>query len=303
MTRSVIAVPALIGIISGATLLSAEDRPTTQIHRRPAIYTSVEDYEYDFGEPQQSWIAEHCVFGLPLLEQSADYGPTWLIPHAGFVLQLSTADKIPLWVSEKVTAAQLGGTLAREDVFERDSDVPEHLQAERGDYRGSGYDRGHQAPAGNQTVSRPLKNETFLYTNMSPQKPYLNRSIWRRLEERFRGWVTPGAPLYIITGPIFYDPYEENPQTADGLVEHYTIGPGGVSVPTHFYKIALQNHAGQWRAIAFVMENRNYSSPYRLQDHRRSIDWIEDRTGFDFFPDMDEDEQQRLETDIAAMWD
>ena len=303
MTRSVIAVPALIGIISGATLLPADDRATTQIHRRSAIYTSIEDYEYDFGEPQQSWIDEHCMFGMPVLEQTADYGPTWIIPHTGFVLQLSTADKIPLWVCEKVTAAQLAGDLAREDAFELDPDVPEHLQADRGDYRSTGYDRGHQVPAGNQTISRPLKNETFLYTNMSPQKPYLNRTIWRRLEERVRDWVTPSAPLYIITGPVFYDPYEENPQTADGLVEHYTIGLGGVSVPTHFYKIALQNHGGQWRVIAFVMENRDHSSPYRLEDHRQSIRWIQDRTGFDFFPEMDEDEQRRLETDIAVMWD
>src|ERR1039457_6622523 len=101
----------------------------------------------------------------------------------GYVLEHSSVDKIPLWVCESVAADQLGGHLARSNRFKADPDL-KGPRAYPKDYVGSGYDRGHQAPAGNQTVDPDLKDQSFYMSNMAPQRPSLNRGIWKRLEDK-----------------------------------------------------------------------------------------------------------------------
>lgn len=302
MNRSVALIPALIGVVSGATLLESTAGKNRQLHRRWAIYTETPDFELSFNDIEQAWIDEHCQFGMPTLANVAhDYGPTIIVPHEGYVLQLSLVDKIPLWVSEVITSGQLVGDAKRKNKFKPDPAIPKYLQAAKKDYKHSKYDRGHQAPAANQSLSQGLNDETFFLTNMSPQIPDLNQQIWKALETETRSWVTDSSPVYTITGPIFYDIYEDDPQTSDGLVEYYTIGPGGVSVPTHFYKIALQHRAGRWQAIAFVLENRSYDNN-DFTRNIRSIDWIEQRTGLDFFPDMEDNDEEALESIVSEMW-
>lgn len=102
-----------------------------------------------------------------------------------------------------------------------------------------------------------------------------------------RDWAIASRSAYILTGGFFYDPAEENPNTADGIIDYSTIGPGTVAVPTHFYKIVVtQDGGGHARAIAFVAENRRYSQPFDFAALIKSIDWIEERTGLNFMPDL-----------------
>jgi DNA/RNA endonuclease G (NUC1) len=73
------------------------------------------------------------------------------------------------------------------------------------------------APAGNQTVDDQRKLETFYLSNMVPQLQVHNGEIWAALEDQARDWAHARGKAYIITGPMFYDPAEEAPQTADGF--------------------------------------------------------------------------------------
>lgn len=107
----------------------------------------------------------------------------------------------------------------------------------------------------------------------------------------------------MITGPIFWDPQEDDPATADGIIEYYVVGPGQVAVPTHFFKIVIaKNDQGEWEAIAFLLENRGYPKPWDFSTYIESVDWIEERTGLNFMPDLDPVEEQRLERQRASMW-
>ena len=302
MTRSIIALPAAIAIIGGAALTPPSGAARPQLHRRPAGYSMYVPTPRELSQDERRWVRTHCKFDLPKPLPGFPHGPTAVVAHEGYVLELSLVDKVPLWVCEKVAAGQLGGDAVRRDRFQRDPLVPASVQAATADYTRTGYDRGHQAPAGNQTASQRLKDETFYLTNMAPQLPSLNRYIWRALETRAREWAAPDEPVYIITGGFFYDGNEDEAATADGLVEHYTIGPGGVSAPTHFYKIVLQRRGSQWRAIAFVLANGTYRSPYRLEDRIKSIDWIEQRVGFDFFSEMEDQQENALEGTPSPMW-
>lgn len=249
-------------------------------------------------------LEQHCPFGRPKLNSSWGFGPTEIVTHDGYVLQHSSTDKIPLWVCEGVTRDQVTGNLPRRNPFKPDPKLAPGKRSELRDYAGSGYDRGHQAPAGNQTRDQRLKDETFFLSNMAPQDPDHNQQIWGQLEEHARRWAETRGHVHIITGPMFWDPEEDDPATADGIIPYFEIGPGKVAVPTHFYKIVVaKNAAGDWESIAFVMENRRYERPFRLEQFLQSIDWIEERTGIDFMADLSLEDESVLEGRAAtAMW-
>ena len=232
-----------------------------------------------------------CALGEPVKDSAGwDFGPTKVVTRVGYQLEHSTDDKIPLWVCEHLTKSNVTGPLGRPkpEPFAPDPELPSGSRAELRDYRGSGFDRGHQAPSADQTRSQSRQNETYYLSNMAPQAPKLNQQIWKALEERVRNWAVARGELYVITGPMFYDPKEENPLTATGAVRYKKIGPDKVAVPTHFYKIVASppNGNGPWDVMAFVMENRGYARPFHLEAQLVSVKWVEDHTGLTFFPTL-----------------
>ena len=67
--------------------------------------------------------------------------------------------------------------------FKEDESDPEIFRARLVDYRGSGYDRGHLAPAGNYKWSAKAMEDTFYLSNMSMQVGKgFNRDKWEELE-------------------------------------------------------------------------------------------------------------------------
>ena len=278
-------------------------RPIEQTAVRVAPVTRLQARQSNFSQTELARIDRNCPLGRPKLDATFDFGPTRFVIREGYVLQHSSKDKIPLWVCEGITPAQLSGALTRADAFQADPDLPAGERAELADYKKSGYDRGHMAPAGDQTTDGRLKRETFYLSNMAPQKPQLNQQIWAALEAKARQWLSQRGGGYIITGGLFYDPDEENPAKADGLITHDEIGPDKVAVPTHFYKIvASKDSAGRWEAIAFVMENHGYPRPFDFTGFERSIDWVEAHAGIDFMPDLDAGEEPRVEGSVPALW-
>jgi endonuclease G, mitochondrial len=240
---------------------------------------------------------------MPLKSADFEFGPTHFVVREGYALEHLSTDKIPLWVCEGVTQDQLHGSAKRRDKFNPDPKLPAGQRAELSDYKGSGFDRGHQAPAGNQVKSQQRKDETFLLSNMAPQVGAFNQQIWAALEDMVRLWVENGnaTDVHVLTSGIFYDPAEDNPTTADGLIPFDAIG-NGVAVPTHFYKIVLGKKAGVFEAIAFVMENKKVSRPYDFTKYIKPIDWVEERAGLDFFPELPPLDEQRLERTASPLW-
>jgi DNA/RNA endonuclease G (NUC1) len=118
---------------------------------RIAPYTVLEAPQAGLTEAQKALIARHCPAGAPVIGSAAGAGPTRMVFHPGYVLQHNSKDKIPLWVCETVSKDQLGGNLPRVDAFAAEPALATGQRAELADYKGSGYDRGHQAPAGDQT--------------------------------------------------------------------------------------------------------------------------------------------------------
>lgn len=274
-------------------------QPALRIDPKPRVAA----LQANFTQAQLQLIGQNCPLGRPTLDPEFDFGPTRFVIRQGYVLEHSSRDKIPIWVCEGITPAQLGGTAPRKDAFQPDPQLPPGLRAELKDYKGSGYDRGHMAPAGDQTVDPVLKRETFYLSNMSPQEGPLNQRIWAALEDQARAWLTQRGGGWIITGGLFYDPDEEDPTKADGFIPYQEIGPDRVAVPTHFYKIVVsKSQAGVWDAIAFVMENHGYPAPFNFSQFIRSIDWIEEHTGINFMPDLAVMDESRVEGSTPVLW-
>jgi len=129
--------------------------------------------------------------------------------------------------------------------------------------------------------------ESFYFSNMSPQVPGFNRGIWKRLEEQVRTWAVDNKAVYVITGPVLK---KELP----------TIGSEHISVPELFYKVVLDYTLPDVKAIAFVLPNQ--SSTKSLSIYTVTIDSVEALTGIDFFPQLPDDQEKLIEssTDYAS---
>ena len=228
---------------------------------------------------------EHIFFGYPGHEKIILY-------RKGYVLGYNSDKKIADWVSYHFTDTYCVKNTKRKNDFRPDPDLQSGQRAELVDYDKSGYDRGHLAPAADMARDPQTMSESFLLSNMAPQVGVgFNRGIWKKLEEKVRGWVLQKKNIYVFTGPIFANP------------NYKTIGPNRIPVPTHFYKIIVScTEPGEnLDAIAFILPNAK-NPDNLLPQFITSIREIEKRTGLDFMHDLDDDTENKLETKKAKMW-
>lgn len=298
----------LARLVVALPLLALSGCGTTVTHTlRPAPVTAFAVREAGFTPEQLDQIEDNCPLGMPQKDPAFAFAPTAFVVREGYALEHSSVDKVALWVCEHLTLNEVTNdpNVRRRDRFKPDDQLEPRERADLDDYRRSGFDRGHQAPAGNQNSSQRLKDETFFLSNMAPQVGRgFNQNVWADLEHLTRDWVRNGvaADEYVLTGGFFYDPAEEDTQTADGLIEYSTIGPGAVAVPTHFYKIVAAQDGDTWKAVGFVLENRSQSTPSDFSIFIKPIDWIEERTGLDFLPDLDPISEQTVEGQAGTLW-
>lgn len=205
-----------------------------------------------------------------------------VIPHLGYTLRYSERHEQAEWVAYLLTAGRLEKDLPRKGTFRPDPKVRTG-SATPGDYRRSGYDRGHLAPAADMKWSERAMSESFYMSNMSPQVPEFNRGIWNALEERGRDWARESQSLYIVTGPVL----------GDGLPE---IGGNGVSVPRYFYKVLLDYHDPGYKAIGFIIPNTGDTDS--LAAYMVTVDSVESLTGIDFFPSLPDPLEKTLERSV-----
>jgi len=214
----------------------------------------------------------------------------------GYVAAQDARLKIPLWVQYQLGPRDLIGETERTDDYRPDYSIPYGARAELSDYRDSGFDRGHLAPAADMIRSESAMSESFLLSNMAPQTGIgFNRHLWAELEAAVRGWVEQRGTLTIITGPVF--------AVQDDSVRYRVIGDRHVAVPTHFYKIIVDaNDQEDIRALAFLIPNQQLTGR-DIGEFVTSIDHIEEQTGLDFLSAVLEDQQTMVEAQTAQhLW-
>src|SRR5215813_2805854 len=139
-----------------------------QLHTRPALGSIYAAPEAGRTATQQQEVDNLCFMGMPV-KQTDNLGPTQFIYREAYVLEYSSIDKVPYWVCEHIQADHFKKGAERGN-FKEDPDL-QKPKATQADYVGSHYDKGHQAPAGDQGAFPDLEAQTFYMSNMAPQFP------------------------------------------------------------------------------------------------------------------------------------
>ena len=232
---------------------SKQEASTTPRHQLSGgVQTSFKDCKHFFAAGVPPVVPQ-----APLLRE---------ICYDSFAILHSGATKTPVFVAQKLNPASVADAdEKRTDKFFADARLPRAERAELSDYKGSGYSRGHMAPAGDMPNPTAM-SQSFSLANMVPQNPRQNSGPWAKIEKDTRHYVARAkGDVYIVTGPVF----ASNPPT---------IGANRVSVPSHIFKLVYD--AETKRAWAHWQEN---SSDARA-DEPISYGELTQRVGMELLP-------------------
>ena len=206
-----------------------------------------------------------------------------VIQRTGYTLAYDKKTKTPQWVAWELTKEETKGNHERTDKFLPDPNV-EGAKVVTTDYTGSGYDRGHMAPAGDMKWSKKAMEESFYMSNICPQIHHLNTGDWNELEANTRKWARRYGSVYVTCGPIY-----------NGSRRTQYIGKNRVKVPDAFFKVILIQSPKKTCALGFFFENEAGQRP--LNEYLVSIDYLEQTTGIDFFPSLPDELENTLEAE------
>jgi len=186
-----------------------------------------------------------------------------IIKHRGYTLSYNETCEQANWVKYRVTGADLDNAIAsRLNNFKNDNQV-ETGSASIADYEGSGYDRGHLAPAATFVNNQVEMNESFYMSNISPQLPSFNRGVWKRIENYERKLAYEHDTIYVITGGILNTNLSR-------------IGENEVCVPVLYFKIIYNNTF----SVCFLIKNQKSNDDINTFEYPINI--IEKHTGIKF---------------------
>ncbi|MDO4160409.1 MAG: DNA/RNA non-specific endonuclease [Prevotellaceae bacterium] len=162
---------------------------------------------------------------------------------------------------------------------------------------GSGYQHGHICPSADRKYSYTANEQTFYMTNMQPQYARFNgyegseQGLWLRLENKVRDLVphTKTDTLYVCKGG-----------TIDNEDQIISRIQGKLIVPKYFFMALMLKHSSGYRAVAFWMEQTNqWATDVDLADYAITIDELEEKTGIDFFCNLPDDIEERIESSYS----
>ena len=210
-----------------------------------------------------------------------------ILTNRGYVVGYSDTLAGPLWAAYRVAdLAQIPVPKARPEKFEIDRRTVARIAPE--DYAGSGFDRGHLAP--NYAIATrhgpAAQRETFLMSNITPQRHALNAGLWRELEQKVAtSYPARYGEVWVLVGPIF----GLNPPRLRGRV----------AVPEAFFAIVIDENEGRLRTLALIVP---HDAPAEAEPSRylTTIDEIQRRTGLDFLSELEDADEHQVEQQRAA---
>lgn len=205
--------------------------------------------------------------------------PEQIVRRKAYTVSYNSTTKCPNWVAWHLTKEHTYGKVQRSN--EKFIEDPTTGGPDNYDYINSRYDRGHMCPAGDNKWDATAMTETFYFSNICPQNHNLNKYEWNDLEMRCREWARRYGSVDIVCGPIYLD---------NNAPRH--IGASKVRVPDAFFKVVLCRKNGG-KAIGFYYKNDG--KKVSMADAVRTVDQIEKLTGIDFFHQLDDTTESRVE--------
>lgn len=251
-----------------------------------------------------------AALGVPIDRTGQD---EMLLVKPQYVVSYNRFRNAPNWAAWRLSAGDLGDTGRTRNGFSPDPQLPDGVyRALQGDYRGSGYDRGHLVPSAQRTADPDDNAATFLMTNVLPQRHDLNAGPWESLESWSVQMAREGWDLYTYAGGTYPPlcatdraPQGNNPDPTCPSVGRSDDIARRVGVPSTTWKVIvlLPHNAGLHAvnngtpALAVDMPNDGSATA----DWRRyilSVDALEQRTGYDFLTAVSPQIQAAIESRV-----
>jgi DNA/RNA endonuclease G (NUC1) len=165
-----------------------------------------------------------------------------LIETPVFTVMYSETLEQPLWIKYRSTNRPTNVNRGHMNFYKEKS----ILTSDDEDYKANVYDKGHGAPAATFSDSEENLKQTFSYLNSIMQDQYLNRGVWKMLEEQERKWDDE-EPLTVIIKTYFDEPVKRVAT--------------GAAIPSHMEKHIHFEKSKKWRCYVFLNEKPKYMLP------------------------------------------
>ena len=282
--------PREANIVFSTTNTSIEQKTLT-------LHITQSPFEALISDPVRSWLE------LPDLSGMQEEKNFAYISHMtslrgksvrNYSFWYDTQNRLSHWVAYPLYR-DIMGSGSRSDAWNYNPKVPKRYQPVLFySCGGSSWDRGHQLPSADRLSSQEINESTFYFTNIAAQDASLNQNLWGNLETYIRGWSLACDTLYVVTGAMI--------QTReDDSIDYVKDNDGNqVAVPKLYFKVLLKYKAGQaenggYSAIGFWYENRAYTASYPVASDAKTVDDMEDLTGFDFFHNLPDNIEKEIE--------
>ncbi len=208
-----------------------------------------------------------------------------IVYRTGYTLALDAKNHISPWVSYVLTKAEVNHRVAdrADEEFKTDFafDPP---SASPEEYGGSGYQRGHLAPARDMEWSTYAMSDSFWMSNIAPMKMFYNIGIWAKLERLVRAFAKKYDEIYVTTGAVLEADLPKLPNT-------------DISIPRMYYKVLMVLNGTKAKAIGFLIPQNHSDSSLRA--YVRTVDQVEAATGIDFFARLPDELENEIESQAS----
>lgn len=223
-----------------------------------------------------------------------------------YALEWDNTKRHANWVAFTFDTTTSADNVKRTDAWSVDPKLPAEMQVQESDHKNDGFDKGHLCASEDRVYLKEANEQTFYYSNMSPQLNDFNGGSWGKLEARVQTWgrstadgvydkvyVTKGGTLNKLLKNFKGTTVNGGTPTTDA--NGFTIH--GLACPEYYFMAVSSQKDDVFHAIAFLVPHkegmtRNPSSD-ELKEYVVSVDKLEEETGIDFFcnlPDVLENE-------------
>lgn len=195
----------------------------------------------------------------------------------------------PLWTAYPLNSSHMGSGRTGEWSYNPSISEAHQIKVCEGSYTpSSNYARGHMCPNGSRNNNETMQQQTFYVTNQVPQiHNGFNNGIWKNLESAVQV-LAKNEEIFVTTGVSFHKG-NETPQIQ--YISPAKHPDQRVPIPPYFYKLVLRvkyvaASVTDASCTAFWFEHKAYESGDSFDNYRKSVDQVEEWTGFDFFVNL-----------------
>lgn len=236
-----------------------------------------------------------------------------------YALEWNAEKKHAAWVAFSFDEITCQDVVKRTDAWNVDPKLPADMQTDEAQHKSDGYDKGHICASEDRVYSKEANEQTFYYSNMSPQMSSFNQGFWATLEKQVQKWgrsiPTTYDKVYLTKGGTINNlllSFTGQVIASDKLfptTDENGFTPKGLACPKFYFMAILSEKGDTYHAIGFLIEHREDlpKSPTatQLKECALSIDELEEKTGLDFFcnlPDVIEEEVESAYNENDWAW-